>query len=279
VTSPRPATVVEELRREVGSRLHDMSLPMSRNELRRALTELRRAQSDAQAEEFGALFTMIGMVYVRLDDPKSAIEAFRNAAHHEPTVADHPGHVASVLLRLTQFQPALDALRDARTKPHKHPGFEFVAWINTAEAYYGLGDGLAARLAFEEGVRHADPASHSDMFKLAHQAAIIDADDDAVEFFARYVTLAQGLERGELPAVEVIRQAPEELKVRLADLPPLAAAIERATARWDAPTPDEHQVAAEIQLDLDAWTKVMELVEHPPAPSETLRRLCHAARA
>jgi tetratricopeptide (TPR) repeat protein len=278
VVSPRPATVVEELWRDLAPRLSDPTVPMSVKELRGALVDLRGARRDARADELAGLFSMIGLVCVRLRDFADALDAHRNAARYEPASANHPANAAAVLLLLKRFQQALDTLRDASTRPHKSPGFEFIMWLNMSQAHHGLGDAAQARLSFEHAIRHADAASYVDLFKLANQAAILGAEDDAVEFFARYVTLAQRGKRGETPAVEVIREAPAGLKARLADLPLLADAIERATARWDAPIPDEHQLAAEIHLSPEAWAKVADLVEQPPAPSEALRRLGHAAR-
>jgi hypothetical protein len=129
--------------------------------------------------------------------------------------------------------------------------------LNISEAYYGLRDVPAARSAFGDARRYADPASGKDLYWLASTAATIGADEDAVEFFARYVALAEGTPCGETPAVEIIRAASPETKAPLADLPLLAAAIERVTERWDAPIPEEHQFPARTQLPPEAWAKLL----------------------
>jgi tetratricopeptide (TPR) repeat protein len=277
VSPVRPATVVEELFRELGPSVGDPSRPMSQRHLRSALTDLRQALRASPHEQLGALFNLIGQVCGRLNDPWGALDAHRNAARYEPLVATHLNNAAGVLVDLHRYQEALSTLRDARARPQTQPASTVSAWLNAAEAHHGLGDASAAREAFEVALANVDPASHTDLFKAATSAAAIGADEDAVELFARYAALVQGTERGDTPAVEIIRAAPNEMKAHIAGLP-LAGAIERVTARWDAPIPDEHQLASEIHLAPDAAVQLADLVEHPPAPSETLRRLGHAAR-
>jgi tetratricopeptide (TPR) repeat protein len=252
---------------------------MSQSELRQIATRLRRAQRDAQQDQLGALFHLKALAYYRLGDFTEALDASRNAARYEPAEADHLCSVAAILIELKRFRQALEALREAHMRPRKSAWFELSARLNAAEAHHALGEEDAARMAFQDALQHADPASYKDMFGVASQAAIIGAEDDAVEFFARYVALAESTPCGETPAVEIIRAASDETKVRLKDLPLLAAVIERATARWDAPIPEEHQIGAKSHLSPEAWAQLVDLVEHPPAPTEALRRLFDAHRA
>jgi tetratricopeptide (TPR) repeat protein len=275
----RPITVIEELARELGPRLVDLSIVMPRDELRSLLADLRRAQRDAPAEQLGTVFLLLGHVYSRLGDPANALDAHRNARHYEPAAASHPTNVAMALINLGRFRQALVAIREALAKPLKPPDLEVTSLLNAAEAHHGLGEVNESRRAFADALRHLDQEKRPLLFQVASQAAIIGLDDDAVEFFARYVAFVQGVERGEIPAVEIIRAAPSEIKEPLASAPLLAAAIERVTARWDAPMPDEHQLQAEINLSSEAWATVMDLIEHPPAPTEPLRQLLHVARS
>jgi tetratricopeptide (TPR) repeat protein len=279
VSVSRPIAVIDELARDLGPRLVDLSTVIPRDELRSLLADLRRAQRDAPVEHLGTVFHLLGLVYNRLGDSANALDAHRNAAHYEPTKATHPTNAAMTLINLGRHRQALVAIREALAKPLRAPDLEVTSLLNAAEAHHGLGEVKESRLAFEDALRHLDQGTRSQLYLVAYQAAIIGADDDAVEFFARYVALVQGAERGEIPAVEIIRAAPSEIKEPLAYSPLLAAAIERATARWDAPIPEEHQLPAEINLSPEAWATVMDLVEHPPAPPEALRQLLHVHRA
>jgi tetratricopeptide (TPR) repeat protein len=264
-------TVVEELCRELQPRLWKMS----KRESREALARLREAQRSAPRDQFGNLFHMIGLICRNLGDLQAALDAHRNAARYEPQLAVHLNNITGVLLDLRRFQDALRFSQESRTKEQTQTE-SLASWLNTSEAYHGLGNASEAREAFDNALRQLDPTSAGQAIKMAYCASIIGAEEDAVELFARYIALDQGKERGNTPAVEIIR-ATSGVTV-LTEFPALARAIERVTIRWDAPIPEEHQIASEIHMSPEGSAQLANLVEHPPVPSEALRRLHHAAR-
>jgi tetratricopeptide (TPR) repeat protein len=268
-----------ELLRDLQERVNDSSTPMSPRELRAALANLRAAQRDAPAEMRGSLFGMIGAVGYRLHKFQEALDAHRNAAQYDKLGADHPSNAAGCLIELKRFREALDCLRDARARPRKDPGIEVAILLNTAQARHYVGEHAAARDAFNEALPRVDPTSHVDLFRVAATAAILGAEDDAVEFFARYLSVASGAELGEIPALEFIRASPDRLKTVMAEHPLLESALAGVGARYDEPIPAEHQLRTQIALPPATLTSLFDLVDHPPDPTEAMRRLLDAPRS
>jgi tetratricopeptide (TPR) repeat protein len=267
-----------ELIRELSEPVADVSLPMSPGELRAALAKLRRAQRDAPAELLAPLFCLIGTVCHRLCKFGEALDAHRNAARYDSSNALHLINAANCLIELRRFREALDCLRDARARPRKGPGAELGIFLTAAEVHHHLGEHSAARSAFDEALSHVDSASHAELFRVAIVAAAIGAEDDATELFARYLAVARGIELGETPAIELIRTSPQSLKTAIAEYPALRAALAHVGARHDEPPPAEHQVNTQIALSPDAFSTLLDLVERPPEPTATLRRLFDESR-
>jgi hypothetical protein len=109
-------------------------------------------------------------------------------------------------------------------------------------------------------------------------AAVLGADEDAVELFARSIAAACGVDLGETPAIVFLRADPDRMKAA-AQNPALEAVLARVAARHDEPTPPEHQLVTQIALPPAARTALDELVEHPPDPTEELRKLFDEPRA
>jgi tetratricopeptide (TPR) repeat protein len=268
-----------ELFDALDARVTDFLTPMSPRELRAALADLRVAQRDAPAETLGALFGMIGSVCFLLRDFHAALDAYRNAARYEKLSAEYPCNAAICLVELNRFREALDCLREARTRPHHGPGVEVSILVNTADARHHLGEHAAARSAFEEALTRLDPNSPRDLFNLADTAATLGAEDDAVELFARCLSIATGVEARETAAIDFIRACPDHFKAVLADHPTLGSAFATVGARHDGSIPEEHQLHAQIALDPAALTSLFNLLDHPPEPTEELRSLLNAPRS
>lgn len=267
-----------ELISELHPRVNDSSTPMSPGELRAALANLRAAQRDAPVEVLGSLFGMIGAVCYLLHRFQEALEAHRNAARYDRMGAEHPSNAAVCLIELRRFQEALDCLRDARARPRKDPGIEVAILLNTAQARRYLGDNAAARDALDEALPRIDPRSTTDLFRVAATAAVLGAEDDAVELFARCLSVASGVELGETPAIEFIQAIPDHQRMVPLEHPLLASAIAAVGARHDASIPEEHQLQTRIALAPTALTSLFDLVDNPPEPTEALRSLLNAPR-
>jgi len=277
---PVPVTVASELLRELAKRLDDPSVLLERSELRAMLGRLRSAQRDAlSSQELAPIFDAIGLVYFRLGAFKDALDAHRNAAHHDHTQANPLNNAAACLCELKQFQQALVALREAKARPRKLPGIEVCILLNTLEVEINLGNHDAARRAFEESVRCVDPARPTDLFHVAIGAALLGADEDAAEYFARSIAVAKGSDLGETPAIDFVLADPDRLKIANERSLPLHGALTRVAARHGAPIPLEHQLIAQVSLPQTALTALNELVEHPPEPTKALRRVFDEHRA
>ena len=276
---PLPATVASQLIREIVERLEDVSDPIDASELRGALRRLRNAQRTADAGDLGALFNTIGIVCLRLRDFRSALDAHRNAAKYDTHHAGYLSNVAACLIELGQFSQALTVMRDAMARPLKHPGVESCILGNMAEAEYHLGNHDTARRRYAEATRIVDQTSTLELLNLAGTAAVLGADEDAVELFARAVAVGKGVELGEAPAIEFVLADPVCLKVAETRPPSLHEAIMRVGARHDTGAPPEHQIGAHVTLSPAALSAVQEMVEHPPEPTKTLRMVFDGHRA
>ena len=276
---PVPATVASQLISDLGERVNDSSTPMSPRELRAALADLRAAQRDAPAEVLGSLFSIIGAVCHRLHRYQDALDAHRNAARYDKRDAMHLSNAAGCLAQLGRHREALDCLRDARARLNNDRGVEVAILLNTAQARHYVGERAAARDAFDEALPHVDLTNHVELFRVAAAAATLGAEDDAAEFFARFLSVASGVELGETPAIEFIRRCPDHLKAVLAEHPSLERALAAVGARHDASIPDEHQLRTQIALPPIALTSLFDLVDHPPEPTEALRTLLNAPRS
>ena len=275
---PVPATVASQLLRELSERLSDPSAPMDRRELRAALAQLRRAQRAARADELAAVFDTIGTVCSRLSEFGEALDAHRNAARYDTTLATYLTHAACCLIALKRFPEALTCLRDAKARPNKGSEDELLISISTAQIHHHLGNYGAARVAFEEALQRVDPSRPADLFLVAIATADLGADEDAVELLARSLAVARGVDLGETPAIDFLRASPDFM-VAAAQQTSLEAAVARVAARQDGPIPPEHQLVTQIALPPAALTMLDDLVEHPPDPPEGLRKLFDEPRA
>jgi tetratricopeptide (TPR) repeat protein len=268
-----PATVASQLLRETGERLDDPATLIETPELRAMLGRLRSAQRNARPDELAPLFNAIGIVCYRLRDFRDALDAHRNAARYDTSNAGYLSNAAACLCELKQLPQALAALREAKARPRKSPGSEVCILSNTAELEHHLGNLEEARVVFEAAVRSVDPARSSDLFNVATTAAVLGADEDAAELFARSIAVAKGIDLGETPAIELVLADPDGLKIARARSLPLGDALTRVAARHNAQIPPEHQLTTQISLPHAALTALNGLVEHPPIPTDTLRRV------
>lgn len=240
---------------------------MTPGELRAALGRLRRAQRNAQSAELAPLFDMSGHVYFRLGNYQEAIDAHRNAARYDKYNAAYPNNVACCLTELGRFSQALEALRDASARPIKPSGLEVAISLNIAEAHHHLGDFEASRRAYAEALRNVSLVRPGDMLAVAGTAATMGAEDDAVEFFARALAVARGVELGENPAIEFVRADPDHLKVARAKSRALENAILQVGARYDNPPPPEHALTTQIILPEATFRAFLEMIDHAPEPT------------
>ncbi len=182
----------------------------------------------------GFLFALMGLCYERLGRYEKALEEYKLALQRtpEPTPlrADILGNRGVALVYLGRYRDGATSLIEAA----RIPGGDQLAHLsNLAEALDRLGDREAALQVFQEALEAADLTQPRDCFRMAHQAAELGLDAEAVELFARFVARRTGLDVRERAAVEVIRAAKDEDKGTLKERPALDAAVRRAIAMTD----------------------------------------------
>jgi len=267
-----PATQAQELVARYAALLDDASQHLDETVLLGILAETKRLLPSARPIDRGRLHMLRGVVYTRLQRHQDSLHEHKLARMLDPTEADHANNIAAALLNLGRAEEALEYLRQARAQ-QPTPQLKLLIALNEAEAYARLGETRAAFTAFEQAVALASARSASDAFSLALAAAELGADHEAVEFFARYLALVQGVALGDEDAVDFVRRAPDALWARARALPALHGALARVLAQDDDPAPEAMQVRNRIVLGPDAIEMVDRLLEHPPAPTDALRRL------
>ncbi|HEY2028583.1 MAG TPA: hypothetical protein VGH20_05170 [Myxococcales bacterium] len=236
-------------------------MSIDRVTLQRIIAQTRDALDSAPSELRAGLLDVLGNARFRLGDHREALKWFRLLAAENPEYADPLSNVACCLIEVGDFAAALKAFGQARKKPIKEEGQDLRIWANEAEAHFKLGDVTASRRAFAEAARLASTEYPHGFLVLAAQAAAIGAEDDAVEFLARYVAVDQGLTLGDHPPLEILQSAPKTLLERIAELPDLADALKNVRDREGAVAPPEHQVRNDVQLDERGWQRLTELVD------------------
>lgn len=262
MSSPVALSVAQRVLDEFAVQILDDSLHCDLFTLRRGLKSAQEALPDAPPELRGPMYRFVGSVHRRLGQHALALNAFKNAMRVEPNEPVNINNVACGLLELQRNEEALEFLRAHPMKLDRLPICVAVCLLgNEAEGLHRLGQVERAREVFESAVRLARPTSPSSWFHLAQQAAVLGAEDDAVEFFARYLAAVTGTELGEESALEFIQRAPVEYRVRAAEIPEFAAALLRAQGREEAPPPPDQQVNPHIVLSDGAWNTFVHLAE------------------
>jgi tetratricopeptide (TPR) repeat protein len=272
---PVPISKALEFANELEPILNNPKQGISESTLRDFLAHARALLKETRDPVArGALHSIMCMAYTRLDQHEDALSESRHALLQDRGNPYHLHNLATCLTLLKRYEEAIDYLREARAL---HPPRELAlgTWFNEAEAWFRLGRTHEANTAFEVAASLAHPSSTNDLFWLAVTAARCGRDEDAAEFLARYLTVAQSTALDDTPAVDVIRAAPDELLASVRGNAILNEAIGRVLARDEAAVPDDMQVNSGIVLGPEAWATVESLLESPPAPSDALRRLVH----
>lgn len=276
----QPVTAAMEIVSRLAPKLDDASVRLTPLELLRIVRELDAAIAKAPTTEAQAsLYSLRGTAFLRQDKHRMALAEFLKAARLAPAVAAFASNVATAHLYLGELSHAETWLKQAEARTIKEEGFGFILAVNRCELERLRGDRQAAFVAFARAVALANPARSADQFSLADNAAELGRENDAVEFFARYLAALTGAPLGEMSAIEFIRGHAAELRDATLERPRLAAAIDAVAARHDAPLPPEAQLPAELALEPAGWDRLRDALEAPAAPTAALRRLLHGQRA
>jgi tetratricopeptide (TPR) repeat protein len=250
-----PLTVAAKIIAEHGATLWDPSRRFDTLTLHRISGQVKSALDVAPPDLRMDLYQVLGQVRWRLDDFEGALSAYRSAAYYGPEYGDPLSNMGCCYMALGQFDRALESFRQALTKlASGSEDLKVRILANQAEAYFKLGDRASAHRLVNEALKAGNPKLPVTWLILAIQAAIVDLPDDAVEFMARHISLFNGREIGEEPAIEIVRTASPEMTMFMTEHAALAVAIRQVGERYDQPIPEDHQISTEIRLSPDAWS-------------------------
>lgn len=209
---------------EYGARLTDFSRELPELELRRMLLELERATKTLSGPDLANTYSLMGMALDRLGKPERALPEFKKSARIQPNHR-HKLNLAKSYLRLGHLEDAVDVLAEVVDLD----GRDVPALTCFAEALFRLGSLQDAREIFEQAISVADFTNPNEILTLAAHAAKVGIDAEAVELYARFLSVLSGVALADRPAVTFIEQVLASSKGdALAYVPELKRAVERA---------------------------------------------------
>lgn len=263
-------TTAQQLYRDNVMRLTDRGGPMALDAVQAVLDAALAALADADAEGRWSLWTLIGLAEMRLERAELALAAHLEAHALRPDDAQAASNVGKVLGILGRPREALQYLERAERNIGRNAEILSVVLCNQTAALHQLGETRDADAVFERAAAAAVARDDAfTYFRVAIAAALLDRDDDALEYFARYLCLAQKEERGGRPASEVVAAAPTgaiAAAAQNAALGPVLWAALRRAALPPPPTEDERARAREASRDETGFVDPFALAEALSAP-------------
>jgi len=215
---PRPATKTAAYAEELGERWR----PVGELRLRQIGAELERSLRVLSPEEAQLVHSLLGHVNEQLGKYDAALRHLEiaNRLGPDPFVLTGLGNVFALLGRTAE---AIDAW----VKASEIGGGSARILSNLVEGFAALGREADAWATLREAIQVARPSDLGDLFALAAAAAELGGDDLAVEFFARFLSIARGKGLGREAAIDFVRRelGPDEIADR-----ELEAAVHRMLA-------------------------------------------------
>lgn len=206
------------------------------------------------AGDLGAVHATMGHIYARLANWEKAVHHYRNAVQFAPSRATFKISLGASLITVGQPTKGLEFLGEATEQKDQLSPYDLViAYANAAEALAKLGMEQDAYDAMRDAIEVADFSNPTHVIALAIQCAEIGADWEAVELFARYCALVQGVSRGTLHATALIKSAPSDVLETL-ELPyarRLSAAVDKVATYGLQCAPIGHRAMTQPMVDGD----------------------------
>lgn len=235
-----PARKVDQYLRDLGDRIQ----PMSEFTLRSIIADCKRTLTQVSSYEAVPLYEAMATAAKRLgqyaDGHKYAQCAFNLDAQNPVLKAN----LAVALADIGKYDDALDMF--ASLTGTDVPEYLLLANISECLARIGLIDD--ALDAFQDALRVANMSDAQQLMVLAEQAALIGADDAALELIARVVACSTNTVLADKSPLEVITSAPESLREAVNEKIPLRMVIQRAFAFGGIAPVDLSDARADCQL-------------------------------
>ncbi len=222
--------------------LCDFSRPLSPFRAKLIISECEKAREALKAHprQLAHCDNMIGVALCRTGKTSEAAARFRNAVHLMPQETVYRGNLGLALTQLDRLHEALDELLRAVEEAPR----DLLTHCNLVWCLIKLGMQDDAVDVFQEVLRLTDHRDPRSVIHAARAAADVGLEHEAIELFARYVALSQGIPLTGDP-VEVIENAPESVRGALDDVgaEPLRSCVARARALRDV-QPEIREIAA-----------------------------------
>lgn len=204
--------------------LDDRTQPMTELQLRSIIKDCKRTLEQVSPYEAAPLYTAMTFAARRLGLNADSARYAHCAANLAPNDAYVKVNLAVALADTGKYFEAIDLF--ASLTGSDVP--EYLILANMAECLQRVGLHDDAYSAFNDALVVADMANPQVLMTLAVQAALIDAQDAALELAARAVACCTNVRMGDLSPLEIIDSAPISLRQAIEEKQALHVAIERA---------------------------------------------------
>jgi len=209
-----PEAALDQRLVELANLVADVSRPITemgaqplRNELKQYID--RGVSPEIEAE----IFRMQAVLSARTNKQERALEEIRLALQRVPSPGESRalilGDRSSILLQLDRFEEARTSAVEALGMPG---GQTLPNYLILSDALIHLERREEAFDLFRTAVDKFDLTKELNCFLLSTAACSLGLDEDAVELFARFVAKRSGLEIGDRPALDVIKDASPEIQ-------------------------------------------------------------------
>ncbi len=205
--------------------LDDRTRPMSEFELHAIIKDCERALRHVSSQDAVSLRTAMALAAMRLGRHEDACYQAQCAMKLDPNNDICKLNLGVALIDVGKHHEAIELFASLSGSSVVA---EYLILSNMAECLARIGLHDDACSAFNDALGVADLSNPRVLFDLAVQAALIDADDAALELAVRAIARHTNIELGERPPIEVIDQAPISLRQAIDQIPALRMAIQRA---------------------------------------------------
>lgn len=210
--------------------------PLSPFRARQIIAECKALLKSVSPELASKLYLAIGLASMRAQLFSKAADAFRTAGRLglEPELVAI--NLSAALLANQEYVEGINEI--AAIADDSRGSRRVLAYANLAEGLARLGQMDDALASFRVAVEAADVDSPAQMFGLAMQAAEIGANDEALKFFVRFVTVGR---RRKIERTEDLSWALRDADLRslLEERPALLRVVELALHPPSLPPPVE----------------------------------------
>ncbi|AFE05952.1 hypothetical protein COCOR_04664 [Corallococcus coralloides DSM 2259] len=188
--------------------LNDFRIRIPPERLREIVAECTAALGgQAGGSTRGVLHSILALSYYRLGDPIGQLTHTRELARLHPHDVLAMRNYGANLVEVGDVEMGLTLMKEAAGLPSPHRSRTLG---DLSAAYAKIGRWDEATEAFLGAVRTADYTSERDLMSLAFKGAHLGFGRQSLEFLARYLSIAHGVELGGRESAEISREVVNE---------------------------------------------------------------------